>query len=360
MFLKNYWYMAAWDYELVDHHLLARTLLNEPVLIYRGMSGEIHAMEDRCCHRGAALSDGRMEGDFIRCMYHGLKFDTQGKVIEIPGQERIPPDMGVKTYPVVADGRLIWIWMGDAKQADKSKIPHFWFMDDPEWYGKPGYIHYKADYMLVVDNLCDITHMAWVHTNTLCGSESYAYKVKDNGSFEVLDEGCRITYTFLNGTPPPYLRRVLDNDKPLDRRNIAQMTLPGTFSMETRFVPAGQGAAGNWDENAYVFNQCQIMTPETAGSSHFFFEYRGKHKVQNNDAALSLHNSMIEGFNEDIGIIEHQQVVLDADPHFKLRAIARDRGLALLRSLTEKAIAREQASAQPPAEPVRVRRAANA
>ncbi|MGH9617325.1 MAG: Rieske 2Fe-2S domain-containing protein, partial [Acidobacteriaceae bacterium] len=69
MFLKNCWYMAAWDHELVDHKLLGRTYLDEPVLIFRGMSGKVVAMEDRCCHRGAALSDGRMEGDCIRCMY---------------------------------------------------------------------------------------------------------------------------------------------------------------------------------------------------------------------------------------------------------------------------------------------------
>ena len=58
-------------------------------------------MDDRCCHRGAPLSMGRIEGDCIRCMYHGMKFDPSGKCIQIPGQDVIPAQLGVRSYPVV-------------------------------------------------------------------------------------------------------------------------------------------------------------------------------------------------------------------------------------------------------------------
>jgi vanillate O-demethylase monooxygenase subunit len=91
MFLQNCWYVAAWDHELIDRTLLARTILEKPVLVYRGDSGRVVALDNRCCHRGAKLSNGRMEGDDIRCMYHGLKFDPSGKCIQIPGQDNIPP-----------------------------------------------------------------------------------------------------------------------------------------------------------------------------------------------------------------------------------------------------------------------------
>ena len=59
MFLKDCWYVAAWDHELIDGKLLPRTLLGERVLLYRGESGKIVALIDRCCHRGAPLSLGR-------------------------------------------------------------------------------------------------------------------------------------------------------------------------------------------------------------------------------------------------------------------------------------------------------------
>ena len=120
MFLMNCWYVAAWDHELIDGKLLARTLLEKPVLLYKGESGRVVALDNRCCHRGAKLSNGRMEGDDVRCMYHGLKFDPSGKCIQIPGQDNIPPKLGVRSYPVVERQHLIWIWMGEAAQADPS------------------------------------------------------------------------------------------------------------------------------------------------------------------------------------------------------------------------------------------------
>ena len=68
MFLRNCWYVAAWDHELNDGKLLRRILLEDPVLLYRGDSGNITALNDRCPHRGALLSQGRLEGDAVRCM----------------------------------------------------------------------------------------------------------------------------------------------------------------------------------------------------------------------------------------------------------------------------------------------------
>ena len=118
IFLKNSWYVAAWDHELIDGRKLARTILEKPLVIYRGASGKVVALDDRCCHRAAPLSMGRIEGDDIRCMYHGMKFDPGGKCIQIPGQDTIPPKLGVRSYPAVERYNLIWIWPGDADKAD--------------------------------------------------------------------------------------------------------------------------------------------------------------------------------------------------------------------------------------------------
>ena len=62
-FLMNSWYVAAWDHELIDGKLLARTLLEKPIVLFRGESGRFVALDDRCCHRAAPLSMGRLEGD---------------------------------------------------------------------------------------------------------------------------------------------------------------------------------------------------------------------------------------------------------------------------------------------------------
>ncbi len=124
-YLRNCWYVAAWAHELIDGRLLARTILDQPILLYKGDSGRVVALDDRCCHRGARLSKGRLEGDCVRCMYHGLKFDGSGACVQIPGQDTVPKGLGVRSYPTVERDQLVWIWSGDAAKADPAGIVDF-------------------------------------------------------------------------------------------------------------------------------------------------------------------------------------------------------------------------------------------
>src|SRR4249920_1151573 len=123
MWLKNCWYVAAWDHELLADTLLARTILGQPLLLYRKADGTPVALTNRCPHRQAPLSMGRREGDSIRCMYHGLRFEPDGRCVDIPGQAQIPTKMCARSYPVVEQGRWLWVWMGDPALADASRIP---------------------------------------------------------------------------------------------------------------------------------------------------------------------------------------------------------------------------------------------
>lgn len=59
MWVRNCWYVIAWDHEISDDALFTRTVLDEPILVYRTEGGELAAMQDRCCHRHAPLSRGR-------------------------------------------------------------------------------------------------------------------------------------------------------------------------------------------------------------------------------------------------------------------------------------------------------------
>ena len=95
---RNVWYMAGWDDDLGPGALLPMTILGEPLVLFRTASG-IAAFEDRCPHRAAPLSRGRCEGDTVRCLYHGARFAADGSCVEIPGQDTIPPQLRVRTYP---------------------------------------------------------------------------------------------------------------------------------------------------------------------------------------------------------------------------------------------------------------------
>ena len=94
-------------------------------------SGRIAALDDRGCHRGLPLSQGRVPGEQIQCGYHGLKFHAHGICAEVQGQKLIPPAARVRPYAMVEQDHLIWFWMGDEDRADPSVIPR------KPWYENP-------------------------------------------------------------------------------------------------------------------------------------------------------------------------------------------------------------------------------
>ncbi len=342
MFLKNCWYVAALDRELIDGKLLSRMLLGEHVLLYRGESGKLFALNDRCPHRGALLSQGRLEGDAVRCMYHGIKFDGSGKCIQIPGQDMIPPKLRVAEHPVVQRGPFIWIWMGDPAKADPALIVDLPYLQDPRWKGIPAYLHYDANYLLIVDNLSDFAHLAFVHTGTLGGSEEYAFVTKPT-VVERLPNGFRVERWHRNIEPPPFHKKVIrDKTGMLDRRNIAIMQIPGIFMMETLFAPAGTDPAAPGNKE---YRNCQFMTPETERTTHFFWSYLNNYEGEDSTISHSLLNSLIEGFMEDKAIIERQQITLDEDPNFQMLAILADAPLAHFRRVLGKLLDAEQGEA---------------
>ena len=344
-FLMNSWYVAAWDHELIDGKLLARMILEKPILLYKGESGKVVALDNRCAHRGAKLSNGRLEGDAVRCMYHGLKYDPSGRCVQIPGQDVVPAKLGVRSYPVLERDHLVWIWIGDPAKADPALILDFPYLREPGWRGLPGYLHYKANYLLIVDNLSDFAHLAFVHAKTLGGSEEYAFKTKPV-AIERLERGFRVERWHMNADPPPFHRKVVRNVGRVDRRNVGTMHVPGVFFLESVFAPAGSGAERGNLEGAKQYRNCQFFTPETRRTTHFFWNYLHDYDLHDPTIALSLYHSMVEGFMEDKAIIEGQQEVLDADPGFQMHGIAADAPLAHFRRTLDKLIEAERRETQ--------------
>src|SRR4030088_726339 len=101
MWIRNAWYVAAWSHEIAGDGLLARTIMNEPLVMYRTNNGSVVAMEDRCCYRLAPPSLGRGGGADLLCWCPGRKFGPAARCNEIPGQTTIPDRAVVRGYPVV-------------------------------------------------------------------------------------------------------------------------------------------------------------------------------------------------------------------------------------------------------------------
>jgi vanillate O-demethylase monooxygenase subunit len=122
--------------------------------------------------------------------------------------------------------------------------------------------------------------------------------------------------------------------------------VPGIFFLESLFAPAGNGVEQGNREGAKEYRNCQFFTPETRGSTHFFWNYLHDYSLEDATIGLSLHDSMVQGFMEDKFIIEQQQQTLDADPDFKMNGIVSDAPLAHFRRTLKKFIDEEQANEQ--------------
>ena len=85
-FLRNAWYMAGWASELEPGSLLARTICDDPIVLYRDATGLVAALEDRCCHRHYPLSAaGEVIGANLQCGYHGFQYDGSGRCVNAHG-----------------------------------------------------------------------------------------------------------------------------------------------------------------------------------------------------------------------------------------------------------------------------------
>ena len=205
MFVRNCWYVIAWDHEVPDDGLFSRTVLGEAILLYRTAGGEITALRDRCCHRLAPLSKGRKEGDCVRCGYHGLLFDATGRCIEIPGSETVPAKARVQRYPLAVKNKWVFVWMGDPAKADPALLPDNFSCDHPDWDYVPGYMHYATPQQLICDNLLDFSHLSYVHEKTLGGTTAIA---QARAEIETVPRGIRVTRKVHDVPPPPYYRAV--------------------------------------------------------------------------------------------------------------------------------------------------------
>ena len=115
----DYWYPLAWSDQVPVGGTLARRFAGEPIVLYRGTTGRVFALEDRCAHRQVPLHLGVVCGDEIKCHYHGWTYDCTGKCVAIPylGKERLPN--GVRSYPARDVDGLILVFPGDPALAEQ-------------------------------------------------------------------------------------------------------------------------------------------------------------------------------------------------------------------------------------------------
>lgn len=329
MFMKNVWYAAAHAADLRQGAVLGRKIASQPVVLCRRTDGSLFALEDRCAHRLAPLSLGHLVGENLQCGYHGATFNSEGRCVRIPGQDTIPGDITVRTYPVIEKYGMVWLWPGDPdRRSNTESFPEFLKYGLPEYDPVDGQmLSFGAHYQLIVDNLLDATHAQFVHRSSF-GSDDWqetreaiektTRQDRHEFKFDVRED--RINYTILlkDTRPGPCYYRAYAMKAGLDSYH-GRMDLylyvnwapPSLFCFAQVAKPVGAPL----EEGIGLVN-LHFLTPETETTTHYF--YRSSYYFADHNPALRDYWSKTSSlaFAEDKRIIEAQQKLVGSVPLF--------------------------------------------
>ena len=154
----DHWYPLAWSREVKRGKTHGVFFAGDPIVLVRTESGRVFALEDRCAHRQVPLHAGVVDGESIRCCYHGWTYDCTGRCTDVPylGRERLPN--GVRSYPCREEAGLIFVFPGDPLLADTAKFPELGSATDKAYKTRRFGRAVKCHYSFMHENLMDMNH----------------------------------------------------------------------------------------------------------------------------------------------------------------------------------------------------------
>lgn len=338
-FVGDCWYVAGWSHEF-GRTLTARTILGKPLVFYRTGDGDPVALSDRCIHRSFPLSKSRLDGDTIICGYHGLRFDAQGQVVEIPGnQGKCPAGLGVRNFPVREQGPIVWIWMGDAEPDEDLPLGD-WMASDG-WPASQQYHHLPASYISLHENLLDLTHLSYLHANTF-GTADFALAPYTLD----LDEETG-HFTLVRTVSPTRLPPVWAQPLALEGVDAVRKTTSEFISPSTHLVTGHFYALTDADDPPDTrIRTAHLVTPETATSTHYFIHHARNFAVEDDSVTGFMHEQLGAAFQEDVdglSAVENLVGQTPEDEYFEISLPSDRPGVAMRRWLQRTALAQEGA-----------------
>ncbi len=261
-FPRRQWWMVAYSSE-IGREALGKTILDERVVLYRKENGEAVAVSGICPHRMYPLEHGCLIGDSIQCGYHGITYSPNGQCVSVPSQSGAAP-VALRSYPVVERGGTIWMWTGEPELADSALMPDLAAigLDAPGWVAEQTrYIHLPARFTLLIDNLLDLTHISFVHADTIPAADAVASIPAEAVSGEKTFNLRRIARHIPSN---PLLKMFFpDYDGAVDEDFDAEYFGPCLVRTGGGFYATGTG------RSLGSMNFVHLMTPETAHSTHY-------------------------------------------------------------------------------------------
>lgn len=336
-YLLNCWHLAAWEDELPAGSHILRVIAERPLIISRTSTGEVDVLLDRCPHRLVPLSRGAIGDDGFVCAYHGIGFDRQGVCNHNP-HGPILSALRVTTYPAAVRHRGIWVWLGDPGRADPALIPDLSVIGEfPPVAQNFGYEFIAANYLLCTDNILDLSHADYLHSDSLGGGATTRAKqaVRETAT-EI-----RVDWLAANDIAPPALEALMeDKGQPIDLKLWVRWNAPGVMLLNFGAVPAGRPELGGPDTWGI-----HVMVPQDASHTHYFY-WNGRNRGWTPEFNAVVREAMRNAFaGEDKPMLEAQQRSIGSATFEDLSPVLlrTDEGPVRMRRRMSKLIAAEQA-----------------
>jgi 5,5'-dehydrodivanillate O-demethylase len=160
--LRQFWHPVAVGAKLAPGTARALRILSEDLTLYRGTSGTPYLVGGRCAHRCSVLHTGWVQGEQIRCMYHGWRFDGTGLCTEMPAERKLLADVRIPGYPVQEYGGLIFAYLGDGP-APAFDLPRKAEFERDDFDLSQHEEIWDCNWLQHSENSLDSTHLSFVH-----------------------------------------------------------------------------------------------------------------------------------------------------------------------------------------------------
>lgn len=171
----NVWYAVERAGAVPDDRPIALTFAGLDLVLFRTATGDLRCFADRCPHRGAQLSAGRLEAGQLRCPFHGWLFAGDGRCQEIPAHPPgtvHPPRCDLQApLTVVEHADFIWLWWGTANP-DHNALPALPDFPSDRWRSVSSAFPWETHFSRVIESTLDNSHAYWVHNSTFATQAS--------------------------------------------------------------------------------------------------------------------------------------------------------------------------------------------
>ncbi len=352
-YIRNCWYVAGLSKEFEPGKLTGHKIANRPMVIWRTKEGKVVAFDNRCAHKRFPLSEGRLMDDGnLECAYHGLRYNDAGRCIAIPSYPDgpIPPQAQLKPFPVIEQDELVWVWPGDPAKTNLRKPPRSPEISDDEWETiDSGPMEVPANYLLLIENLLDITHFYPLHAGNIGDLENSRIPIEyEEGEIDG-NKYIKTIRQVQNYKQPPYLADWFVYDV-VDRHHTHHMMSPGFTRVVMRNAPPGE--LGTDKERGYVLMHTHTPVDERNHVWRWIVNCKKDH-MSGGDPKMSAAKRVASTFpnvvDEDHWVLELQQQMFEIpDEGYSELFLKSDRALRRARQIFLQMLREEQTETKQP------------